>query len=59
MGNFISPDFVEKGTLPIRTKKKVYTLIAFDDLPVHGNGGKVIEEILLVMVAVNNHWENI
>ena len=40
-------------------KRKAYTLIAFNDLPVHRNGGKVIEETLLIEIVINGYRENI
>ena len=45
--------------MAIKIKRKTYTLIIFNDLPVHRNEGKVIKKTLPVKVIINGYRKNI
>ena len=59
MRNFISLKFVKRRILTTKIKRKIYTLIIFNDLPIYKNGGKVIKKILLILIVINEHLKNI
>jgi hypothetical protein len=52
LGNFVSPDFVEKVKLHTQAKEYQYTLYGIDDQPVAENGGTVAKKITLISVDI-------
>jgi hypothetical protein len=57
LGNFISPAFKEKHSIPYQNKRRSYQLVGFDNTPVRSNNGRVTEETSKLEVVVGTHRE--
>ena len=56
-GNYVSPVFLRKTKLPLKTKQNLYNLYTFDNQPILANKEKIDKETRPIPVNVGTYQE--